>query len=151
MDTLFALEDWDCHPLRHLFQAKSIDVAVYLIATTFCIFGVLLLNNHIHEACDCLIIQLNLVYPRNNHTPSVDHNIRNRLLLKTFKRKVFLQNHRFIGDNEMIQFYRAIKKTNHNDNLLLFELLMLDDHRMQLDTCYLVDLAIDDFELALIS
>ena len=51
----------------------------------------------------------------------------------------------------MIQFYSAIKKTNHNDNLLLFELLMLDDHRMQLDTCYLVDLAIDDFELALIS
>lgn len=150
MDALFALEDWDCHPLGHFFQAKSIDVAVNLIATTFSIFGVLFLNDHIYEACDCFIIKLNLVYPRNNHTPSINHDISDRLLLKTLKRKVFLQNHCFIRDNEMIQFHSPIKKTNHDDNLLLFELLMLDDHRMQLDTCYLVDLTVNNFELALI-
>lgn len=151
MNALLALEYRYNHPFGHLFEVESIDTAIYLVIYVFAVFVILLLHYQIYKTCDCLIVKLHLMHPRNYHTPPIHQNIGDRLFLSALKGQIFFKHNRLIRDYKMIELNRPIIEPNHHNNFLLFSLLMLDYDRMQFDTCHLIDLTVNYFEFSLIS
>ena len=146
MQGIFAHGEGECHSRTHLLETQTPGAASELDGP----FGIFQIEDEAGSNGHAVFVDLYLVQPGSEEMPSADGQISDRLFVICFDWVYFLQNYIFGADAEVVEFYASVLKANNSDKLSFLLVLVSDGNGVNFDAGNLLDLAIGDFEFALV-